>query len=188
MRKENFSEIFSKIRGIQISIILLGFLILLCFISNFAFVQENNSSSGWNTYRNEIYRYEIKYPNDWWFIDSPPNDISIENIEGERINVFIQKNVENFPIDSWLYFNYLNIEPTRRNEILSGFKRIKIDNKEIRINEEIGIAVIPLPNNKGILTLTYMTYEGPNSKPGKKYIDIFYKIVKSVTFLKDSQL
>jgi len=103
---------------------ILGFM----YAEAFSFVQENKPFSSWITFRSRIFGYEIKYPGDWIIISNPPNDISIESVNRERINVFIQRNETELHIDSWITINFKAIS---FKEKLRSFKRIVI-NKALR--------------------------------------------------------
>lgn len=127
-----------------------------------------------------MYGYEVSYPKTWQVVGSgdSANDLSIENTDRERINVFFRKKPYEINLDTWLTSENGPFGGNREN--LYGLTKIKIDNYDGFVNIDKGYFFLLI--GKGVLTINYRTHEGPGSKPGLNK-ENFNKIIESIKIL-----
>jgi len=90
--------------------------------------EQNNETADWQTYRNEKYGYEVKYPNDFIVNQTDPNTISI----GSQVMPYIV--IEKYPSNSKYNFqNYPgDFQTYAKEKLVEDFKRVLIDNNTIK--------------------------------------------------------
>ena len=117
-------------------------------ISTFKFI-ETNETADWKTYRNEKYKYSIKYPTkldfikDWQLTEKtsdPDDNIAFvsKNLYEGGIEIIIKDKSYNMPLKDWLvkndiYGNIISLEKINFN----GLESYKVCSKEpVNINTE----------------------------------------------------
>lgn len=121
------------------------------FVNSIEPIEKEEKAPEWNTYRNEEYNYEIKYPFDWKYLDDTQRDcfskrpcvsaINFRILNGEYpcgIDISVFNNPDNLLLKNWLY----------------DFK------KEVNLNWEESLKEVVIGDNKG-LRLTFLP-----SRPG----------------------
>lgn len=117
--------------------------------------------------------YALQYPSDWTVIDNPPYDLSLSSAEGERINIFVQRNEKNLSLKEWLKSEF-------PSTFVESFSPASIDKLPAQYSSANKILYAQLSNGK-ILSIIYINSEGDDASPGILHDKEFVDLIRTIT-------
>jgi len=134
----------------------------------------NNISSNWPTLTTTGREYSLKYPNDWTMITEEAYDLYILSEDNELIRMLRQKNDKNLSIKDWLTTSFPNS---------SKYSSTTYNDNLAYKDESRSTVFFKLQSNE-ILTIIYITNDGPNAVAGSKHKDQFLGLLNSIDIRK----